>query len=169
MEGTLSEVRAHEETLNKDLESERQLRKDDAAAHKDYVDSVNLWIGRLIDVAGKLTTQLAVMGMPDVRYSQETNISPNVRLTLFFERILDALEQLRSNQATYLANEARRLYRGALTKVLTKVAFWNPCVDFANALKSLPEDGDLMALEERIEPIMSCVDRVKRVEDQRQD
>ena len=40
--GTLSEVRAREETLNKGLESERQLRKDDAAAHKDYVDSVNL-------------------------------------------------------------------------------------------------------------------------------
>ena len=38
------------------------------------------------------------------------------------ERILDALEQLRSNRATYLANESRRLCRGALTKVLTKVA-----------------------------------------------
>nr|XP_040256230.1 uncharacterized protein LOC120973962 [Aegilops tauschii subsp. strangulata] len=87
LEGTLSEVRACEETLNKALVSERQLRKDDAAAHKDYVDNVNLWIGLFIDVAGKLTMQLAVMGMPDVRYSQEANISPNARLTLFFERI----------------------------------------------------------------------------------
>ena len=64
---------------------------------------------------------------------------------MFFDRILDALEQLRSNRAAYLANEARRLRRGALTKVLTKVAFWNPSVDFADALESLPEDTDLTA------------------------
>ena len=109
MEGKLSEATAREETLNKALETEKQLRSDDAAAHKDYVGSVNLWISRLIDVAEKLTAQLAVMGMPDVRYSQEANISPNARLTLFFERVLGALEQLRSNRATYLANESWRL------------------------------------------------------------
>ena len=164
LEGTLSEVRAHEETLNKDLESERQLRKDDAAAHKDYVDIIKLWTGRLIDVAERLTTQLAVMDMPNFRYSQEANISPSARLTLFFEGVLEALEQLHSNRAAYLANEAWRLCRGALTKVLTKVAFWNPSVDFADALESLAEDADLTALEERIEPIISCVDGIKRVE-----
>ena len=169
LEGKLSEARAREETLNKALEDERQLKKDDAAAHKDYVDSVNLWTGRLIDVAERLTTQLAVMGMPNFRYSQEANISPNARLTLFFEGVLEALEQLHSSRASYLANEARKLCRGALTKVLTKVAFWNPSVDFANALESLPEDADLEALEERIEPIISCVDGVKRLEGQRRD
>ena len=131
--------------------------------------SVNLWISRLIDVAEKLTAQLAVMGMPDVRFSQEANTSPNARLTLFFERVLDALEQLRSNRAAYLANEARRLCRGALTKVLTKVAFRNPSIDFANALESLPEDADLTALEERIKPIISFVDGVKKVEGQHRD
>ena len=109
------------------------------------------------------------MGMPDVRYSQEANISPNARLTLFFEGVLEALEQLRSSRVTHLANEARKLCRGALTKVLTKVAFWNLGVDFANALESLLEDADLTTLEERIEPIISCVDGVKRLEGQRRD
>nr|XP_020178476.1 TATA element modulatory factor-like [Aegilops tauschii subsp. strangulata] len=66
LEGMLSEARACEETLNKALEDERQLKKDDAAAHKDYVASVNLWISRLIDVAERLTAQLAVMGMPNL-------------------------------------------------------------------------------------------------------
>ena len=42
LEGTLSEDRAREETLNKALESERQLRQDDAAAHKNYVDNTEL-------------------------------------------------------------------------------------------------------------------------------
>ena len=42
LEGELSEAGAHEETLNKALEDEKRLRSDDAAAHKDYVKSVNL-------------------------------------------------------------------------------------------------------------------------------
>ena len=109
------------------------------------------------------------MGLPDVRYSQEPNVSPNARLTLFFKDVLDALEQLRSNRAVYLANESQRLCRGAPTKVLTKVAFWNPSVDFADALESLPEDADLAELEEHIKPIISCVDEVQRVEGQRRD
>ena len=53
--------------------------------------------------------------------------------------------------------------------MLTKVAFWNPSVDFANALESLPEGTDLTVLEERIEPIIICIDEVQRVEGQRWD
>ena len=58
---------------------------------------------------------------------------------------------------------------GCPDQVLTKVSFWNPSVDFANALESLPEDANLAALKERIEPIISCVDGVKTVEGQRRD
>ena len=123
LEGMLSNVRAQEETLSQSLEIEKQLRKDDAAAHKEYVDGVNLWISRLVDVVGRLTTHLAIMGMPNVRYSHEPNVSPNARLTLFFEGVLEALERLHSNRAVYLANESQRLCRGALTKVLTEVVF----------------------------------------------
>ena len=47
------------------------------------------------------------------------------------------------------------------------MAYWNPNVDFADALESLPEGVDLTALEERIEPIISCVGGVKRLEGQR--
>ena len=80
------------------------------------------WISRLEDVAGRITTQLATMGMPNVRYTPERNVSPNAKLTLFFEGVLGALEHLRSSRAASLADEARRLCRGAVTKVLTKVA-----------------------------------------------
>ena len=63
------------------------------------------------------------MGMPNVRYAQDRSTTSNARLTLFFEGVFGALEQLHSSRETYLANEARKLCRGALTKVLTKVAF----------------------------------------------
>ena len=86
------------------------------------------------------------MGIPDVRYALEPNLSANYSLTLFFERVVSALEWLRANQAASLANEARRLCQGAMTKVLTKMAYWNPDLDFDAVLDSLPEGVDLAAL-----------------------
>ena len=56
-----------------------------------------------------------------------------------------------------------------MTKVLTKVAYWNPNLDFNTALESLPEDADLTALEERIEPIISRIDGIQRIEGHRRD
>ena len=77
-------------------------------------------------------------------------MSPNARLALFFEGVVGALERLRSNRAASLAEEARRLYRGAMTKVLTKMAYWNcrgytPRYDLARVVNRLglgkPADG----------------------------
>ena len=96
-------------------------------------------------------------------------MSPNCNLTLFFEKVVGALEQLHSNRAASLADVARRLCRGAMTKVLTKVAYWNPNLDFDVALESLPEGVDLAPLKERIEPIISGIDGIQRVEGQRRD
>ena len=56
-----------------------------------------------------------------------------------------------------------------MTKVLTKVAYWYPNLDFAAALDSLPEDEDLATLEEHIKPIISRVDGIQRLEGQRRD
>ena len=102
-------------------------------------------------------------------YTPERNVSPNAKLTLFFEGVFGALEQLHSNRAASLAGEARRLCRGAMTKVLTKVAHWKPNLDFDAALESLPEDVDLAVLKERIKPIISRIDGIQRVEGQRLD
>ena len=77
----------------------------------------NLWVSRLADIAGRITKKLVAMGVPNVRYISEPNMSPNTKLTMFFEGVLGALEQFRANRATSLANEARKLCRGALTKV----------------------------------------------------
>ena len=97
------------------------------------------------------------MGMPEVRYAPEPNGSPNAKLTLFFEGVLGALERFNSNWASSLASEARTLCRGAMTKVLTKLAYWNTNLDFDATLDSLPEDVGLTVLEERIEPSINRV------------
>lgn len=123
LEKMLSEAKAREEVLTKGLEMENQLRKDDAATHEDFVKDENLWISRLVDVGNRTTEKLADMGMPDLRYTLEPNMSPNARLNLFFEGVLGALERFNSNWASSLASKARILCRGAMTKVLTKLAY----------------------------------------------
>ena len=56
-----------------------------------------------------------------------------------------------------------------MTKVLTKMAYWNPALDFEAAMDSLPEDANLTELKERIKPVISCIGEIKRVEGQRRD
>ena len=109
------------------------------------------------------------MGMPNFMFSHDRGISESAKLTMLFEAVLEALNLLHSNRATQLANESRKLCRGVLLKVLTKVAYWNPNLDFTNMLESLPEDADHKALAELIAPIVNRVDQVKRVEGQRRD
>lgn len=128
-----------------------------------------LWTSHLVDVAEKITTQLTDMGMPNFRFSREANMAESARPSLFFERVLDALKLLQSTRASYLAVESRQLCRDALIKVLANVAHWNPNIDFAQALDSLPEDVDRQLLEEHVEPIISCVSGVARLEGQHRD
>ena len=104
-----------------------------------------------------------------MRYAPERSGTTNAKLTLFFECVLGALEQLHANQAASLADEARRLCQGAMTKVLTKMAYWNPNLDFDAALDSLPEGVDLAPLKERIKPVISRIGRIQRIEGQHRD
>src|SRR4051812_43195428 len=165
----LSGSKAREETLTRSLEEEKQLRANEAASHQEYVVGENRWISCLEDIAGRVTSQLAIMGMPNMRYAPERSGTVNAKLTQFFEDVLGALAYLHSNRAATLAGEARRLCRRVMTKVLTKVAYWNPDLDFAAVMDSLPDGTDLTVLKGRIKPIIDCIDEIKRVEGQRRD
>ena len=56
-----------------------------------------------------------------------------------------------------------------MTKVLTKMAYWNPNLDFDASLDILLAGVDLAALKERIKPIISRIGEIERVEGQRRD
>ena len=107
--------------------------------------------------------------MLDVRYVPERSVSTNCSLTMFFEKVVGALERLHADRTASLAEESRMLCRGVMTRVLAKIAHWHPELDFEAALKSLPEDADIAALNERIKPILSRIDKIKRLEGQRRD
>src|SRR3989337_3430407 len=142
LEKTLEDNRARERALIKDLQNEKSLLKSATAAQADYEKGVTIWPERLIDIAERLTAQLASMGLPSFKYSSEDRASPSARLTMFFESTLDALQLLQSTRATQLAHETRQLCRAVLRKVLIKVAHSNPGIDLSGALGHLPKDAD---------------------------
>ena len=88
---------------------------------------------------------------------------------MFFERLIDALQQIQATHTSKLAHKSRKLCQGVIQKLLMKVAARNPGVDFSHIFKSLPKDADVKALEELIAPIVERVGQVKRVEGDRRD
>ena len=106
--------------------------------------------------------QLSTMGPPSIRYSHDARISESARMTMFPGAVLDALKLLHDRRATHLANESRKLCRGALLKVLTKVTYRNPRLDLSQ--DSLLADADRKALQELVAPVVSLVEHVTRVE-----
>ena len=56
-----------------------------------------------------------------------------------------------------------------MTKALTKMAYWNPDLDFDAVLDSLPEGVDLAALREHIKPVISRIGGIQRIEGHHRD
>ena len=98
------------------------MRENEGLNFADHMAGENRWLDRLTTVANQAAAQLAIMGMPDVRYVPERSVSANCSLTMFFEKVVGALEWLHANRAASLADESWRFCQGAMTKVLTKVA-----------------------------------------------
>ena len=130
---------------------------------------MTIWTERLVDVAEKLAAQLSTMGLQGFRYSSDDRVSTSARLTMFFDRVLEALEQLHSNRTTHLANESRKLCRAVLRKVLVKVVHKNPGINLTNVLDRLPKDVDIKALDELVAAIVERISKVKRVEGDHRD
>ena len=55
--------------------------------------------GAAAAVQAMAVAQLATMGMPDVKYVPERSVSANCSLTMFFEKVVRALERLHANRA----------------------------------------------------------------------
>ena len=107
--------------------------------------------------------------MEDLGYPSDENLRPSAKLVLFFKGVATALQRLREKIPKQLADESRKICAGALQKVLVKVAFHNPGLNFTNVLKTLPPDADLEALKALVAPIVDKVSGIKRIEGDRVD
>ena len=122
-----------------------------------------------MNIAAVIDGELAQLGVEDFGYSSDENLPPSAKLTIFFKGVATTLQQLRERIPKQLADESRTICARVLEKVLVKVAFRNPGLNFTNVLKKLPADADLDALKALVAPIVDKVNEVKRVDGGRVD
>jgi len=115
---------------------------------------MDIWTAKLVDIAEKLAAELQAMDLEGFRYSASGRVSTSAQLSMFFESIVDALKLLQANHTSKLANESRKLCQEVLQKLLMKVAYRNPGIDFSKIFSRLPKDADVKALEELVAPIV---------------
>ena len=84
-------------------------------------NSLGLWTDKLVDVTERLTVQLATMGMKSWGFSISQKEATSVRLTLFFEGLIDVLDGYHKERAAKFAAESRKLLHDVLFKVLVKI------------------------------------------------
>ena len=164
LKGTLDSAKEREELLVTELQKERSLLQNAVATHQKFRDNVGIFTDKLADAAANIDKELTAMGVRDFGYPTDKNTQTSVKLAMFFDGVVEALKQLQDDYRAQLADESRRLYRGVLQRVLVKVAYRNPGVDFSNIFKKLPKEFDPLELEALVAPIVERVDKISRVE-----
>jgi hypothetical protein len=164
LEERLDDARKREELLAAALQKEKSLLQNAVATHGKFRENVGIFTDRLADAAANIDKELTTMGVQDFGYSTDKNMQTSVKLALFFDGVVEALQQLQDGYRAQLADESRRLCRGVLKRLLVKIAYRNPGVDFTNIFKKLPKEYDPSALEALVAPIVERVDKVQRVE-----
>lgn len=152
LEGTLEVAMEKERLLLKDLEDEKKMLAD-AEEKFLQLNSLALWTDKLVDVAERLTVQLATMGMKNWGFSVSQKEATSVRLTLFFEGLIDVLDAYHKERAAKFAAESRKLLHDVLFKVLVKITCRNPGIDLSKAFTSLPAGTDTSEAEKLVAPI----------------
>ena len=153
LEGTLEIAREKERILLGDLEDEKKLLADAEEKFVQLRNSLALWTDRLVDVAERLTVQLATMGMKSWGFSVSPREATSARLTLFFEGLIGALDVYHKERAAKFAAESRKLLHDVLFKVLVKITCRNPGIDLSKAFTSLPAGTDTSEAEKLVAPI----------------
>jgi hypothetical protein len=158
-----------EKLLATELQKEKSLLQDAVATHRKLRENVGIFTDRLASAAVDIDKELTAMGVLDFGYPADESTQTSVKLALFFDGVVEALQQLQDNQRAQLANESRKLCRGVLQRLLVKIAYRNPGVDFSNIFKKLPKEYDPAPLEALVAPILEKVDNIPRVEGEHHD
>jgi chromosome segregation ATPase len=167
--GTLEGAKKREEILAKELQKEKDLLQSAATAQNKFRDNVELFTDRLADAAADIDKELTTLELQGFGYPTDENMQTSAKLALFFDGVAKALKQLQENHRTKLANESRKLCQGVLRRLLVKIAYRNPGVDFTNIFKKLPKGYDTTPLEALVAPIVDRVGQVQRVEGEYRD
>ena len=92
---------------------------------------------------------------------------PSVKLTLFFEGLIDGLKMYEDDRAADFANESRKLARDALFLVLSNLAFFHPDLDQSDGFKKRPSGADTFVVAKKVGPLTDRVLSVPRTQGSR--
>ena len=149
--------------MSEKVKADEALLESIAVTQNSFRDTVEHWTEGLVNIAAVINEELAQLGMEDFGYPSDKNLQPSAKLSLFFKGVATALQRLWERIPKQLADESRSMCAGALQKVLMKVAFRNPGLNFTNVLRSLLPDADRDALKALVAPIVDKVSEIKRV------
>ena len=155
--------------MSEKVKADEALLASIAVTQNSFREMVEHWTEGLVNIAAVINEELAQLGMEDFGYPSDESLQPSAKLSLFFKGVVTILQRLRERIPEQLADESRKICVEVLQKVLMKVAFRNPGLNFTNVLRSLLPDADLDALKALVAPIVDKVSEIKRVEGGRAD
>ena len=122
LEKEIESAGACEKLLMTDLNNAKTLQKDAEDKLENQIQQRDLWIKNLVDIAEHLTAQIATANMKSWAFSVKEHEVPSVKLTLFFEGLIEGLKMYDDDWAACFADESRKLTRDALFVVLRNLA-----------------------------------------------
>ena len=87
----------------------------------------------------------------------------SVKLTLFFEGLIEGLKEYEADRDVCFGEESRKLTHIALSLVLSNITHAYPDIDLSVGFKKLPEDVDISAAQAKVASLAAKVLKVKRI------
>lgn len=157
LEGSLNTATEKEVILAKELAEKEVLQ---AKADKEcsrLQRALAVWTDELTNIATRLSSQLAVMDMKSWGFTVNRDETASVRLSKFFEGLIDALQTYHADRDATTADEAHQFGHDVVYEVLTRVVHRNPSITLVGTFKALPVDADLAELDRLVAPIANKI------------
>ena len=132
-------------------------------------ENLSLWTGRLVNAAKRISSQIAEMDMKSWGFTINDKEATSVRLTKFFEGLIDALKTYHEDRSASFADESQKFAHEVVYRVLLKIAHRNPGFDLSGVFRKLPENTDVTAADKIAAPLADKVLQIPRIQGDRRD
>jgi len=163
LEMEIESAGACDKLLMMDLSKCRTLQKDTEQKLENQIQQRDIWIKNLVDIAECLTAHVAKTNMKSWAFTVSNHEVPSVKLTLFFEGLIEGLKMYEEDRATCFAEESWKLARDTLFLVLSNLAFLHPDLNLPDGFKKLLPGADTSTAVEKVAPLAENVLSIPRV------
>src|SRR3989337_694471 len=126
-----------ERILMEEVHTAGTLQKDAELKLNDQVDLYDLWSKSLVNIVECISSQITKMNMKSWTFSVNEHEAPSVKLTHFFEGLIDGLKTYEDDIFACFTNESWKFAQAAIFTILVNFAQRYPDVDLSDAFKKL--------------------------------